>query len=658
MSRVTLPTLPANGNYVDAVQLDNIFNALLAGVNSVDNTQLATGAALANIGTNGVTSQYLALANNLNQIGWFSVKDYGATGQGVADDSSAVTATITAAAAGGLGNTTAGIFFPPGTYFLNSSFTVTCPVVMAPGAIIQMGPAVTFTFNGPFTASLQRCFATNVYDRILFGRGSTVYPEWWGAVNSASVDSSYAFNNALYSLLNAGGGVVRLQPYEYAIASTILHNVAYCRLEGCGSQITQINCTTSGMDALHVLYPGTLTYQAGGGGTNPSSGGGTNFLQWPQVRGMSFIQPSPTGTTAGGYGLTLCYTAEATVEDVACIGFYVGYTQQRATNTNVRYVNCSNTYSAGPNNSVGFYINGSGQQYDSAPNGGNASTRFLNCSHSNVSATAYAGYGWLINNPSATYGGTIGDLHFINPETNFCNFGMYFDFTNSLTTVDSSSNIFVDNPTLDTNIACGIYVNGNIYTSGASQSMAMKFSGGWINVAPVSGNNEHIAITNSRGLMFQNMQFMAPSVAATNVTTGLIIQDSNQIKVHGCTFMSLDHWITMQTSVHAPGYCTFVGNTFYGSAETSGVEGGHTPNPGFEVTGTGNVVNGNTFDGKYGGGIVTALDVDSGATSTVVTSNVFNKATAAPAAGGTAVAIITNTIVNSGTGTVLANNIS
>jgi hypothetical protein len=55
---------------------------------------------------------------------------------------------------------------------------------------------------------------------------------------------------------------------------------------------------------------------------------------------------------------------------------------------------------------------------------------------------------------------------------------------------------------------------------------------------------------------------------------------------------------------------------------------------------------------------VTALYVDASATSTVVTSNVFNKSTAAPAAGGTAVAIITNTIVNSGTGTVLANNIS
>ena len=108
MARVTLPALPVNGNIVDAVQADAIWNALLAGVNAVDQTQLVAGAVAIALGP----------ANSLTQIGWFSVKDpvYGAKGDGVTDDYPAFLAASTAAGAGGC------ISVPLGTYRLSRPF--------------------------------------------------------------------------------------------------------------------------------------------------------------------------------------------------------------------------------------------------------------------------------------------------------------------------------------------------------------------------------------------------------------------------------------------------------------------------------------------------------------------------------------------------------
>ncbi len=59
----------------------------------------------------------LGAASTLTQAGWFSVKDYGATGNGSTDDTTAIQAAITAAGTGGI------VFFPLGTYLISGTLT-------------------------------------------------------------------------------------------------------------------------------------------------------------------------------------------------------------------------------------------------------------------------------------------------------------------------------------------------------------------------------------------------------------------------------------------------------------------------------------------------------------------------------------------------------
>ncbi len=586
-------------------------------------------------------------------VGYYNVILAGATGNGTTDDSASIIAADATATAAG-----EALFFPPGTYLMGTSHSFTSSLIFVPGALLSVAASTTetFTAQNPINAGLFQIFSG--VGKVKFVYSQVVYPEWWGAIASTTFDSAPAINAAIQALGNSGpgeGGVVQLQPALYSIGSTIVLNTNYTALIGYGSLVTEIQCL-SAIDACYVLYPGTVSSLAGGGGTNPSVSA-TNFLQWPQVRGIGFIQPTPTGTTSGGVGLTLCYTSEAKVEDVAALGFYVGVYLQRANDTLMNNIACNNTYASGPNNSIGFYIDGSPQPNDTIPTGGNGSSRFLYCSHSNVSSSAYAAYGFYIRCSNVSLGGTVGDLHFLNPETSFCNYGMYYDLRYVLTNVDGAANIIIDNPTFDSNVAVGLYIYGNIYTTGASQSNGIKITGGVFNIIG-NGAASHIALLDCRGVTISGVQFFAPPVASTGIITGITLVDCRDIVITGNNFMSLDHWIFFSTSTYAPAYCIIANNKFYGSAEVSGVEGGHTPNPGIDLTGIGHVLSGNTFDGKYGSGVTTGVLLDGSSSYCVATSNIFNKSTAAPAAGGSAVAIYTNTLINSGASNVLANNVS
>lgn len=104
-------------------------------------------------------------------LGWFNVMDYGATGNGVSDDSTAILATFAAATAafpvGAPSSSTAQgpiVYFPPGQYYYNSA----TPIVLTPyisvlqngGAVIIGGTATTHCFVlqcplTPYEAPLQ-----------------------------------------------------------------------------------------------------------------------------------------------------------------------------------------------------------------------------------------------------------------------------------------------------------------------------------------------------------------------------------------------------------------------------------------------------------------------------------------------------------------------
>src|SRR5262245_10469294 len=68
-----------------------------------------------------------------NGIGWLNVRDFGAVGNGIADDAPAFHAALNAAIAafGGV------VYFPPGTYRMASSIVANAPALAQPTIIIR-----------------------------------------------------------------------------------------------------------------------------------------------------------------------------------------------------------------------------------------------------------------------------------------------------------------------------------------------------------------------------------------------------------------------------------------------------------------------------------------------------------------------------------------
>jgi hypothetical protein len=146
----------------------------------------------------------------------FNVRDYGAAGDGLADDRAEIVAAASAAGAG------RGIYVPSGTYRVASNLTLTCATTFAPGARLSIPAGVTVTLNGAMIAGLTQLFTGA--GRVKFGEGrvAEIYPQWWGAVDDqgSSTDSTNAIQSALNALGIWGGRIV-LPQGRYIVTSTI-----------------------------------------------------------------------------------------------------------------------------------------------------------------------------------------------------------------------------------------------------------------------------------------------------------------------------------------------------------------------------------------------------------------------------------------------------
>ena len=121
-----------------------------------------------------------ARTNQNKMRDWVSIMDFGATGDGVTDDSAAVTAAATAAA-------NKVLLVPAGfTFRLLSDVTIGATVrVMAIGGKFSVAATKTLAFNGPFESGLQRVFmgdGTVTFDASFV---KSTYPEWFHDTSSA-----------------------------------------------------------------------------------------------------------------------------------------------------------------------------------------------------------------------------------------------------------------------------------------------------------------------------------------------------------------------------------------------------------------------------------------------------------------------------------------
>jgi hypothetical protein len=408
-------------------------------------TGLLTGAALANIGPRGLTSAYLDYANNLTQLGWYSVKDYGATGNGTTNDSTAVNATVTAAATGTVGSTTAGIYFPPGTYVLSAT-TFSCPVWFAAGAVIS-GTA-NQTFTGPINAQPVPVFTTTGTVKI-DGHTPIVYAEWFGAVGNGTTDDSAAINAALTAITH--GGVVRLLAKPYKISSAITFANNSTTLEG-----TTIG--PSPYDSGGGLVAGTQII-----GTNGVNGISITGLDYATVQNLGLSLAS--GATTACIGIVAASNYQFKMIDVRVTNYSTGV-QLNSANTDT-YL--ERVFALSQNVTVslviGFDINGATQ---------NATVNISHCisAHQSFATNAYGFY---------LHGTQINDTFFDMCESDFCTYGFYVD--GSSATANYNMDIHFRGCLADSlaNGGVGFYIHN---LAAAGNGGACEIVNGW-----VSGGN-------------------------------------------------------------------------------------------------------------------------------------------------------------------------
>lgn len=138
----------------------------------------------------------------------FNVRDFGAVGDGLADDEPAFAA---ADAAGGL-------FAPAGNYRIATPLTLANPLTLGDSAHLTVD-GVTLTLNGSFDCGTRLAFHCIAGGLVILNPAVTAFarPEWWGALPQTGADCFAFINQAL-----AAHGVVALQSAPYFISGTLI----------------------------------------------------------------------------------------------------------------------------------------------------------------------------------------------------------------------------------------------------------------------------------------------------------------------------------------------------------------------------------------------------------------------------------------------------
>jgi len=177
--------------------------------------------------------------------------DFGAVGNGVADDRAAIAAADTAAVLAGVP-----LLFANGDYKISSDITIASDLILYQGALITPDAGDTVTINGHIDAGTWCIFAG---DGSIAGtpKNDFVRPEWWGAVADGSTDCADAFEKAiLFAHANKVGAVQLSAGVYYIDSAKTFTNVREVTIRG---TTTKPQYTSSRTAGSAIVFNGIAT---------------------------------------------------------------------------------------------------------------------------------------------------------------------------------------------------------------------------------------------------------------------------------------------------------------------------------------------------------------------------------------------------------------
>ena len=184
-----------------------------------------------------------SLANRFADV--INVRDFGAVGDGVADDTAAIQAANSASTS---------IFFPYGNYFINNNITLTSAITMGVGAKLIVASGKVLTINSPvYAGSRQYIFQGDSGAFVGTFGYVELWVDWFGAIPDASAntgigtDSGVAINKAILAGNSATGayGYIKFNSGNYLIETPVVVPFLGIVLEGAGKYNTILVCKTT-----------------------------------------------------------------------------------------------------------------------------------------------------------------------------------------------------------------------------------------------------------------------------------------------------------------------------------------------------------------------------------------------------------------------------
>jgi len=275
-----------------------------------------------NADNTGASGAWVREHSSIINVRWF-----GATGDGATDDSAAITAANTYAAALTNGGE---VLFPSGVYkvSVNTSISSNVAASFSQGAKLSVDIAKTFTINGPIISPLQQIFSG--VGSISVGTQNEYIPEYHVSWFGLSPSNSDAVNDAALATLIAcipsgntiqwGSGVYQISTHAWpynkvltwrGVSPMDTDTTPGTEISGSGADvISNIEVTTrysvienikikaaAGNTALNLQNLGTIL-------SNVLAYGGAYGIKAPNSVGVEWHNVTAYGTTAGLYIVT------------------------------------------------------------------------------------------------------------------------------------------------------------------------------------------------------------------------------------------------------------------------------------------------------------------------------------------------------------------